>query len=698
MSDAGDIFHPLLRHHLVNTLGWRELRPLQHKAADPILSGSHVLILAPTAGGKTEAAVLPVISRLLTEGWEGTSILYLCPLKALLNNLHNRLETYFGMVGHAIGLWHGDTSATERKRIEAHRPACLMTTPESLEVMLVSSNRDRKDLLRSVRVVVVDEIHAFAGDDRGTHLLAVIERITRLAGREIQRIGLSATVGNPEELLEWLAGHQPGRKEAITVESVGTAAEVTLDYVGSLENAVTVIAGLHRGEKRLVFCDSRRRVEELAVDLKQHGVAAYVSHSSLSLEQRREAERAFEEGEDCVILATSTLELGIDVGDLDRVIQIDAPATIASFLQRIGRTGRRASSTRNCLFLATSPDALLHAAAIIDLWESGYVEPIRAPDEPYHIFAQQILALTLQHGGLSIDKLEQALKEVPTFERLPLEDKETVLRHMIDSGLVHYDGALVAIGDEAEKRFGFRHFLELVSVFTSPPVFEVFFGAASIGTLDWLALAQNKQTEAHPVILAGKSWDIQTVDWKARRIYVVPSEVKGKVRWEGARRGLTFEIARKVHALLLSHHVSDRWSKRAQAAICERRDAMRLFAERLNSVWLDASVDRIRWATFAGESLNSVCRLMLEEKTGCQLTHSDFEITFPSGPDINSIGAIIREMLSSKKIKESVTLSDGWLKALKFSEILPRSCAQKAALGRVDFRPLLRMRPPLLTK
>ena len=454
---ASDSFHPLLRHHLVNTLGWRDLRPLQEFAAAPVLAGEHALVLAPTAGGKTEAAILPAISRLLSEDWRGTSILYLCPLKALLNNLHERLETYFGMVGHQVGLWHGDVAPGVRRRIERDQPACLMTTPESLEVMLISTRQEPKDLLRGIRMVIVDEIHAFAGDDRGIHLLAVLERVMRLAGRELQRIGLSATVGNPQHLLDWLAGHCEGRREVVTVDAVASGAEVMLDHVGSLENAALVISSLHRGEKRLVFCDSRRRVEELVVHLRDHGVEAFVSHSSLSAEQRRDAEEAFQRARDCVIVATSTLELGIDVGDLDRVIQIDAPATVASFLQRLGRTGRRPGSTRNCLFLTTSDSALLQAAGLIRLWEQGYVEPILPPRSPLHLLAHQILALTLQHRALPVAGWRQHLGRMPAFAETAEDIHGRVLHHLINRGYLCSDGVFLTIGDQTEQDLSLIH-------------------------------------------------------------------------------------------------------------------------------------------------------------------------------------------------------------------------------------------------
>jgi ATP-dependent Lhr-like helicase len=229
----------------------------------------------------------------------------------------------------------------------------------------------------------------------------------RLAGRDIQRVGLSATVGNPDDLLEWQVGSSNGPRQVVSaLQAAPREADVQLDYVGSTENAATVISRLHQGEKRLVFCDSRARVEELAARLRNAQVETYVSHSSLSVDERRKAETAFASGGSCVIVATSTLELGLDVGDLDRVIQIDAPSTVSSLLQRMGRTGRRAGSQRNCLLLATSRNALVRAGGLLHLWTAGYVEPIVPPPKPFHIFAQQPMALALQEHGIW-QRLEQ---------------------------------------------------------------------------------------------------------------------------------------------------------------------------------------------------------------------------------------------------------------------------------------------------
>ncbi len=201
-----DRLHPALQHHIVNSFGWRELRPFQEAVIPPLLDGQHLIVLAPTAGGKTEAAFFPIVSRMLSEGWNGLSVLYICPIKALLNNLDVRLQRYCTLLGRRSALWHGDVKTTARRKLLREPADCLLTTPESLEVMLVSQNVDAPSLFSNLRVVIVDEIHAFAGDDRGWHLLSVLERISRLAGRNLQRIGLSATVGNPETLVDWLAG------------------------------------------------------------------------------------------------------------------------------------------------------------------------------------------------------------------------------------------------------------------------------------------------------------------------------------------------------------------------------------------------------------------------------------------------------------------------------------------------------------
>ncbi|NKY12618.1 DEAD/DEAH box helicase [Streptomyces somaliensis DSM 40738] len=271
---TADGLEPALVHHIVNIPGWRDLRPLRKAAVTPLTVGHDALLPAPTAGGKTETTCFPLLSRMHAQGWSGTSVLHVCPLKAMLNNLPPRVETYTAWRGRTTALWHGDTPAGARRRILASRPDALLTTPELLEAMLVSVNVDHTSF-SGLRAVVVDEVHAFAGDDRGWHLLAVLERLQRVVGRSVQRVGPSAIVGNPGALLTWLQGPGAGRRPGRVVASHLSGArptpapvppgDVQLDYVGSLDNAATVVGALHRGGKRPVFCESRRLVEELGL-------------------------------------------------------------------------------------------------------------------------------------------------------------------------------------------------------------------------------------------------------------------------------------------------------------------------------------------------------------------------------------------------------------------------------------------------
>lgn len=665
MSEAFDKLHPLVQHHVVNTLGWRELRPLQEASIEPVLGGSHALLLAPTAGGKTEAAILPLLSRMASDQWEPMSVLYLCPLKALLNNLHGRLERYCGWVGRSCGIWHGDVLTAQRKRVLADLPDCLLTTPESLEAMLISTRVEHRNVFANVRAVVIDELHAFAGDDRGWHLLAVLERVTRLAGRELQRIGLSATIGNPDRLLQWLAGHCEGPRQLVQIapSTTAPAPEVQVDYVGSVENAARVIAALHAGQKRLVFCDSRSRVEQIALHLREAGVETYVSHSSLSAEERKRAEAAFAEGGSCVIVSTSTLELGIDVGDLDRVIQIDAPATVASFLQRIGRTGRRAGTVRNCLFLALSDDSLRHCVALVRLWQSGFVEPIQPPPYPIHLFSQQLLALILQERRVVASEWFGWIGRLPVFNEIPASSRAAVLGHLLAGGFVMDDQGLWSIGPTAESELGMRHFSELVSVFTSPPLYEVWSGRQHVGNVEETALHTAKEGPA-VIALGGRAWRVIQQDWKKRRVEVVPEPGAAKTRWLGGARALGFDLCQMIRLVLTEDESYPFLSRRARECLEQQRDEFAWVG--LDGPLLQSKDGKTtEWWTFAGRGVNRWICDALEHRVPGGLQPDDFKVRVGAKPE--DIRNHIRFLASAPEARPGDDASE----SVKFSELLP---------------------------
>lgn len=675
-----DLLHPGLQHHVVNSLGWRELRPFQEEVIPVVLRGDHVVVVAPTAGGKTEAAVLPVLSRMLSEDWRGLSVIYLCPIRALLNNLHIRLSRYATLVGRTCSVWHGDTSPTERARINRERPDILLTTPESLEVMLVSRKTDRVALFAQVRVVIVDELHAFAGDDRGWHMLSVLERVSRIAGRELQRIGLSATIGNPDQLLRWLA---PNSKLPTTVvcppDALAKPAAVQLDFVSSLKNAAVVIARLHRGEKRLVFVDSRARAEELGAELGRLEVKTFVTHSSLSKDQRSRAERAFASETDCVIVATSVLELGVDVGDLDRVIQIDAPSTVASFLQRMGRTGRRADTQRNCLFLATHDYGLLQAAALRDLWSQGFVEKIVPPRIPYHVFVQQLLTLVLQNADFVRSDWPAWIGKVPAFAELQDGRADTIIAFAIEQDLLGEDGGILHIGAGGERRLGHRHFSELLSVVTSQPVFQVQFGRLEVGFVHPLSFAASKD---RPTVLAlgGRSWRILHLDWHRKIAHVEPAEETGRSRWIGSSVPLSPVLCTAIRNVLRTTEQSSAWSRRAVARIAELRHELSECCGEGSVIARKGHI--LEWWTFAGLAVNQTVVQYLRPHFESSLRADNLWISLPSDLNIERLNHTIQELRGAESPPDW-DLQKPAADLLKFGDLLPKHLLRELILARI---------------
>ena len=682
--------HPAVQHHVVNTLGWRGLRPHQEEAITPILAGEHVLVQAPTAGGKTESAVLPLLSRMLEERWARPSVLYLCPIKALLNNLETRLSLLAGMVGRTVGVWHGDVGQSARKRMLRDRPDILLATPESVEVMLVSLSVDHRSFFAGLRAVVVDEVHAFAGDDRGWHLLALLERVSAVAREPVQRIALSATLANPDELLTWLTGGRDEPKTVVRGAAAPVQPDIQIDYVGSLENAATVISRLHRGEKRLVFCDSRRQVEELGQLLRSHGTRTFVSHSSLGVDERREAEAAFAQGADCVIVATSTLELGIDVGDLDRVIQIDAPATVAGFLQRLGRTGRRPGTQRNCLFLTTDTEGLLRACGLVRLWASGFVEPVEPPALPYPVFAQQILATVLQESvGIDLATLRERLAvwcRTAGIEEAHIDEE---IQFLLDRDILFLDGSIVGISLEGERRYGAKHYLELFSVFNTPPLVTVYHGLHEVGQVHPTSFKRSKDAPAL-LTLAGRGWKVTHLDLDRKRAWVEPAELRGRSRWLGSGPPMSYEMAQAVRGVLIDGLDEAYLTKRSREALAAVREEFSWVGQADTVLVVDDGADRSRWWSFAGDRYNSAIAERLRQP-GLRVSSDGLGVTLQRGSSAEALAVAVVASLNDAReaVAASAGRTDGVIEqsvsALKFAEAVPASLL--AGLSRRRFYP-----------
>lgn len=642
--DAFDRLSPALQYQVVNGLGWQGLRPVQEQSIHAVLDGANCVILAPTAGGKTEAAVLPLLSRMDTDDYEAVSVLYVAPIRALLNNQESRLRALTGLVGRTAGKWHGDVGQSARKRMRQSRPDVLAITPESLEAMFLSTKVPPEHMLEHVRAIVIDEVHSFAADDRGSHLVSLIERITRLSSHDVQRIGLSATVGDPDDIVAWLGGSSMRPARVVDPGGAKRKPRLVLDHVGNFENAALLVDRMYPGTRRLVFVDSRRGVERLGHTLAQRDVDVYLSHSSLALSERTAAEAAFTEGSNCVIVATSALELGLDVGDLDHVVQVDAPSRVSSFLQRMGRTGRREGTTANCTFLCVDEENVLQAAALLELHAQGYVEPAGATHWAPHVLAQQLIALAMQQRGVPTLDWWSWLEGCAAFAEISPETRDTIANHMLAEGILTEIDHRLVLGDRGQKLYGAKNFLELYAVFSTPHVLRVLHGAQEIGMVDAFFL-QDEDRRSAAFVLAGRPWRILNVNWKAGTCEVEPAEHGTYPRWYGRPTLLSRALCTAMHDLLISDDVRAPWSKRAASAIQQLRESHGFLRDEATPLTneLDGA---IKWWTFAGGRGNRLLAAALQARLGDKVTAGNEAVRFSGEAGKSEVGVrtAIREL------------------------------------------------------
>lgn len=653
---AFDRLTPALQYQIVNTMNWQQLYPVQELAIEAIVDGKNCVVLAPTAGGKTEAALFPLLSLMDAEDRPAVSMLYVAPIRALLNNQETRLQALSALVGRTAFKWHGDVGQSARKRFLREPAHVLAITPESLEAMLIGAKVPVRRLFAALQAVVVDEVHAFADGDRGGHLMAVLERLSRFSQHDIQRIGLSATVGNPDEIGRWLQGTSQRERVVIDPPREAGAPQLSLDFVGHLENASVVIEALHRGRKRLVFADSRRTTEELAHHLGQHGVDVHVSHSSLSMSERTAAETAFTEGTNCVIVATSALELGIDVGDLDHVLQIDCPSTVSSFLQRMGRTGRRPGTTANCTFLVLKEQKLIQAAALLRLQARGFVEDVQPAKAATHLLAHQIMALTLQETGVPTADWWSCVSGAAPFAELAAADRAELVEHMLaEDILVEADDRLI-LGESGEKLYGRRHFMDLYVVFSTPRVFRVLWGPTEVGTVDSFFVEQADK-EQLAFVLAGKPWQVVDIDWRRGICVVVPAPANKFPRWMGEPVLLSWDLCQAMREVLIDDQEDPWWSKRTRQAFQTIRAEYTFLRD--NPMPFSEEPGTLRWWTFAGGKANNLLAHLLEKKLGGKVTPNNTALTFSLGAEKSeaAIRLAVRELKESGGPTEEDTLA-----------------------------------------
>ena len=544
----------------VGRRGITELSEIQRLALPLLDSSDDALLISPTGTGKTEAALLPVLTQRLADPEPAISILYVTPLRALNRDLEHRLVSLVEEVGLRAAVRHGDTPPGARLAQSRHPPDLLLTTPETLQILLVGARL--REALRHVRTVVVDEVHELVGNDRGAQLSLSLERLDDHTGRRVRRIGLSATIGNPEEVARFLSPLP--RTVATLIARQRRVLELTARRPTSgrpplderlgrdLRADPTLLDGLRTVEEEirahattLVFVNTRSTAEGLAARLARLApdLAIAVHHGSLSREVREDAEREFRDGKLRALVATSSLELGIDIGAVDHVLQFGSPHQVGRLVQRVGRSGHRLDRTIHGTVLALDDDDLEEAAVLAHRADAGQVEPVAWRTRNRLAAAQQVIAALRAEGTVDRRALVATLRRAPAVAGLADAEWDELLDYLVRLRLAKsIDGRL------APGRGTLDRFYAALSLIPDERSYRLRDLATRrlIGTLDErFVLTQILAQPQEIFLLHGRTWKV--VEYRDGELLVEPvQEIGQEPRWVGEDLPVPFHVAQEI--------------------------------------------------------------------------------------------------------------------------------------------------------
>jgi len=517
----------------------------QKLAMPLILEGKNVLVIAPTGYGKTEAAMLPVFSRVLEDEEKGVFALYITPLRALNRDMLKRMLRLAVKLDVTIAVRHGDTPAAERAKQTRKPPRIMITTPETLQIILTAKRM--KNNFKNLNFVIIDEIHELIDNKRGAQLAVALERLQNLSAHEIQRIGLSATVGNPEEVSEFLCGKDRfGNKRKCSIVDVGGVKQMEVEVIKEFDNPVRVCRELiEEHNATLLFTNTRESAEYLASQLKDEQIyeSIGIHHGSLSKEVRIEAEEAFKEGKLKALICTSSLELGIDVGRVDFVIQYNSPRQVTRLLQRIGRSMHRVDLVSRGAIVATNLDEYIESLAIKQLAEEGRIERARMIKNPLDVVANQIVGILLSEGssksgGMSIFA---TIKRAYPFFDLDEETFDSVVEQLKDERIVGLSEDRLFL-----KRKGFEYYFTNLSMIPDERVFSViqYSSRKRIGNLDESFVSSYIKPQS-TFIFKGETWEVVKIE--EDRVIVEKKKATAAIpSWIGEEIPVPFDVAQRV--------------------------------------------------------------------------------------------------------------------------------------------------------
>ncbi len=547
--------------------GFLEASPIQELAIPAILNGEHVLLIAPTGTGKTLAATLPVLDKFLEARAErrrpGISILYVTPLRALNRDLLRRLEEMGKDLDIKIQVRHGDTPVSARTSQARSPPDMMITTPETLQAILIG--KKMSEHLKSVRWVIVDEVHELATDERGVQLAVALERLLDLTGVEFQRIGLSATIGEPDRIGQFLVGAtrkvsvlrsdevrglqikvssvQPSQEDQKEAEQLGLP-------TSTVARARRILNLIETHKSTLVFTNTREHAEALAAQLTALGAVGRVKvhHGSLSREIREEAEKDFQEGRVRALICTSSLELGIDIGSVDFIVQFTSPRETTRLVQRVGRSGHTLGGTSRGTILTMGTDDTLESAVLVQRALSGRLERPVIHEKPYDVLSHQIVGVLLQKRRITVEELLAIFKRSYPYRNLELDELERLLRQLEDLRFLRRFAGQVSPRNPGAIQYYFRN-LSVIPDVKRYTVFD-FFRKRRIGSLDQDFVAR-RCASGTEFILHGQTWKVISVDEEKLHVEVEssPPSLTAIPGWEGDMIPVQIDVATEVGRL-----------------------------------------------------------------------------------------------------------------------------------------------------
>jgi len=550
---------------LFKDMGWRGLRELQNKAYADIVQGKNALLTAGTASGKTEAALLPVLSVLMNDeklcNSQTPVMIYCAPLKALINDIYARIKKLTARTRLTTFCWHGDVSAGE-KRDALQSASIIVTTPESLEGMLISGKIDHHRFFQNLRFVLIDELHALINGPRGAQLASLIERLNAISQYDVQKIAMSATIGNPDEVLQWIRGGSD--RETVHIDDSKSGKKMLMIRNKNLEILLSDVERMLSTQgKGIVFTASKQEAEILNHFFTRKGIRALLHHGSIGKFLREETEDTFKNHPDYkLMIATTTLEMGIDIGDVAYVFFYSVPKSAASFMQRLGRAGRKTGIAKSLIYVNTELEneqkllnEHLHLFANIQLLMDNTVEPIDMIDFYPQILAHQIISMALSQGCIRFSDLT-VLKNAYSFKNITPQDLHALLQALHKNGYLSIRGDEIRMGSLGNNLFSSTGMGEFVSVFDAGKTYKVMHGKKEIGQIHYATLSSQKKLEgaefSQRFILAGMAWKVIQSDPFKRILQVIPAEKGVKPMWLGKGVGIAGRFADAAKRFVLN--------------------------------------------------------------------------------------------------------------------------------------------------